>query len=227
MTSHASAVRRYFDTDDYLRNKCLLPIRARLVHELVGDIRNCQVLDLGGGDGTISRQFVANNRVTLVDLSAAMLDRARRTLGSRARYVQVDALRWRPDHLYDVVLCIGIVAHVESPTRLVAQLAAVTRPGGRCVIQVTDAGRPLGWMLSRYARVRRPHGYPLKRTTAKDLIEIAAAYQLDAVAERRYGLLIPGTGRLPPGLRTRLEERFASKPLSRIASDALILLERR
>jgi len=225
MTNHTSAVLDYFDTDAYLTDNPIVPIRARLVSELLADLRGGRVLDLGCGDGSISRPLLPN-RLTLVDFSEAMLERAKQTVGSTARYVQADALTWQPDGLYDAVLCIGLVAHVDSPTRLVEQAAAATRPGGRCVIQITDAGRPLGWLLTHYIRVRRRNVYRLNETSGRQLIEIAAGYRLKPVAERRYGLLIPGTGRLPDRWHAWLEERFASGVLSRLAAEVLVVFER-
>lgn len=219
-------VLEYFSTDAYLRRNPIVPIRARLVSELLADLQGARVLDLGCGDGSVSRLLLANNHLTLVDLSEAMLERARQAGGSTTRYVQADALTWRPDDTYDAVLCIGLVAHVDSPRRLLEQVAAAIRPGGRCVIQITDAGSCLGWLQTRYSRHRRREGYPLNEFTRQQLAVLAAEHELTPIADRRYGLLLPGTGHLPQRWQAWLEERFTSGALSLVSAEVLVVFKK-
>jgi SAM-dependent methyltransferase len=227
VAEHTSRVLDYFDTDAYLSGNPLVPIRARLVAELLHGLHGATVLDLGCGDGSISRPLLAGeNRLTLVDMSEAMLERARRATSGPARFVQADALTWTEDAVYDVVLCIGLVAHVESPAKLVERVAAATRPGGRCIVQITDGGRPHGWVLTRYARLRRREGYRLNELTGRELVDLAAERGLRPLAVRRYGLLIPLTGRLPYRMQSWLEERFSTGLLSRAAAELLVMFEK-
>jgi SAM-dependent methyltransferase len=227
VTDHTSAVLDYFDTDAYLIRNPIVPIRARLVSELLSGLRGGRVLDLGCGDGSVSRPLLANNNhLTLLDLSEAMLERAGHATGGMTRYLHADALTWRPDGFYDAVLCIGLVAHVDSPARLLEQAAGATRPGGRCIVQITDVGRPLGWLLTRYGRLRRREGYPLNELTGRQLVALAIQHDLRPVAACRYGLLVPLTGRLPYRGQAWLEERFASGLLSRAAAELLVVFEK-
>jgi SAM-dependent methyltransferase len=227
VAEHTSAVLDYFDTDAYLSGNPLVPIRARLVAELLHDLHGATVLDLGCGDGSISRPLLAGeNRLTLVDMSEAMLERARHATSGATRFVRANALTWTEDAVYDVVLCVGLVAHVESPSKLVERVAAATRPGGRCIVQITDGGRPLGWLLARYARLRRREGYRLNELTGSELVDLAAERGLRPLAARRYGLLIPLTGRLPYRVQSWLEERFSTGLLSRAAAELLVLFEK-
>jgi SAM-dependent methyltransferase len=214
-------VREFFETGAYLDRNPIISIRARHVADLLSDLHDGSVLDLGCGDGSLSR-LLAGNRVTLVDFSAAMLDRARQNV-PRARCVQADVLEWEPDRLYDAVLAVGLLAHVASPQLLLQKVAAALRPGGRCILQITDGGRPLGWVLTRYGRIRPRGGYRVNELTSRELTERAAAYGLTPVAARRYGLLLPGTGRLPYRWQAWIEDRFASGWLSRAAAEVLVM----
>jgi hypothetical protein len=62
--------------------------------------------------------------------------------------------------------------------------------------------------------------------TARDLIGLAERYQLKTAATRRYGLLLPSTGRLPYRWQLALERRFSAGPLSSVAADALIVFRK-
>ena len=77
--SRTANVKQFFDqTRCYLEKNVNIEIRKRIVRELVGDIRNSRILDLGCGDGSISLQFLnETNYISLVDLSPNMLAIAR------------------------------------------------------------------------------------------------------------------------------------------------------
>jgi ubiquinone/menaquinone biosynthesis C-methylase UbiE len=225
------SVREFFDSDAYLSRNPIVLIRARLVAELLTDLHGARVLDLGCGDGSVSLPLrVAGNDVTLVDFSEKMLRRAKHAAASpawgKAEYVHADVLDWEPEGVYEAVLCIGLLAHVSSPDRLVKRAATVTRPGGHCILQITDGGHPLGWLLTRYARVRKREGYRLNELTREKLVALAARYGLMPVETRRYGLLLPGTGWLPYRWQARLEDWVASGWLSHATAELLLVFER-
>jgi len=221
----------YFEDGAYLSGNPVVSIRAQLVSEFLSDLRNSEVLDLGCGDGSISRSLLdAGNRLTLVDFSDAMLRRARETeppgADGRVRYVNADILEWTVDRCYDAVLCIGVLAHVSSAARALEQAAAATKPGGRCLVQITDQGRPLGWLLTRYGRMRQREGYRLNELSGSALLALGATHGLAPIASRRYGFLVPPSGRLPYRWQTRLESRFAFTFLSRAAAELLVMFRK-
>jgi 2-polyprenyl-3-methyl-5-hydroxy-6-metoxy-1,4-benzoquinol methylase len=118
MPSKSAKVEAFFsDPDPYLRNNCAIAVRSTLVKDLLGEIRHSRILDLGCGDGSVSVHFLAQrNSVTMLDLSWAMLERARANTPpeyrSRVDYVNADLLDFEAERPYDVVLCIGVLAHV-------------------------------------------------------------------------------------------------------------------
>src|SRR5438552_742750 len=117
----ASQVKAFFEKPDlYLKSsRKNISVRTTIVKELLGDLSGFRVLDLGCGDGSISLQFLPDmESLTLVDLSSAMLERAVRATPieyrSRVQYVNLDLSDFHSTQKYDVVLCLGLLAHVES-----------------------------------------------------------------------------------------------------------------
>ncbi len=210
-----------WETGAYLERNPIISIRARHVAALLRDLHGGAVLDLGCADGSISQPLPAA-RLTLVDLSPAMLERARQNV-PWAECIQANVLEWKSDRLYDAVLAIGLFAHVSSPDLLLQKVVEALRPGGRCIVQITDGGTPLGWLHTRYARLRR---YKLNEFTSRELIVRASRYSLRPIAVRRYGFLFPGSGRLPYHWQLRIEGWFASGWLSQIGAESLILFRR-
>lgn len=114
--------------------------RARGLPASTGD-----ALDFGCGVGRLSRALAARvDRVTGVDVSASMLEEARR----RNRDVANLTFRLRgagdpaalgPD-AFDVVCCLLVLQHLPAASdieRHVAELVGVLRPGGAMFLQLT------------------------------------------------------------------------------------------
>lgn len=227
----SEAVRVFFESDEYLRGNPLIAIRARLVAELLAGIREGRILDLGCGDGGVSRPLLAcANRLTLVDFSPAMLDRARSATpaGAAAEFVSADVLEFIPAVPYDAVLCIGVLAHLPAVEPMIGRLAAALKPGGLCVVQLTDTGTLIGRARYTYLRLRsRSAPYRLNRLTYAGVVATARRHGLALRDQRRYALSLPGTGHLSPRHRLRLEAGFAARPsLARAGAEVLISFQR-
>ncbi len=99
-----------------------------------------QVLDVGTGTGAILKSFaVTGARVLALDHTQPMLVRARELCrGENLPGVDfcaggVENLPLR-DECFDVVNCAMVLHHVARPARAVAEMARVTRPGGRVTV---------------------------------------------------------------------------------------------
>lgn len=103
-----------------------------------------RVLDVGCGAGEVARQLAArvapDGDVVAVDISAVTVAiAAGRHDGGRVRYAvgDVAALDF-PDGTFDRVRTERVLQHVADPDGAVAELARVTRPGGRVCLIDTD-----------------------------------------------------------------------------------------
>ncbi len=93
------------------------------------------VLDVGTGPGVLLAEIAARRpdlELTGIDLSADMVEAARRNLGTRAtvQVADVTALPY-PDGSFDLVVSSLSLHHWDHPADAVPQLARVLRPGGR------------------------------------------------------------------------------------------------
>ena len=168
---HSQRVRGYFaEPDRYLGNDSRLRIRRLVCQQMVAGIDQSVILDIGCGDGSMSLPLLGpESHLTLLDFSASMLERAKRNiprgLEANVETVGGDIMEFAPDRRYTLVLCLGVLAHVPHVGEALAKIAALVRPGGHCLLQITDASRWLGRMNYAYydwrSRARPSDGYPL------------------------------------------------------------------
>src|SRR3979409_1657726 len=116
-------VRSVFDRRENYLDKRQLDIRLRTetAARLVEGKEYSNILDIGCGDGSISVPLLnARSRLTLLDISDAMLSRARSRvpteLISRATFVNQDFMEVPfEEKTFDLLICVGVLAHVASP----------------------------------------------------------------------------------------------------------------
>src|SRR5690606_9067491 len=111
--------------------------RLRLLKSTAADAPGDRILEVGCGAGHVLALF--DGERTGVDLSPAMLDRARARLGRRVRLVRGSALDLPlADDSFDVVLCTEVLEHVPDPGRAVAELLRVAAPGARVIVSIPN-----------------------------------------------------------------------------------------
>ena len=201
---------------------------------LLGELHHAAILDVGCGDGTISLQYLSpTNKITLVDLSPNMLERARlSTPASFARNVEYinDDFNNLSGTQFDVVICVGVLAHVDSVESAVAKVASLVKPGGHCVIQLTDCEKLVAKIERSYrSKVQklRSYRYSTNHTTPSQIMDIALSNSLDLLQQRRYSLLLPGMGKLPDGWLYRFQKLTLDAPLlSKHGSEVILHFEK-
>lgn len=127
---------RWWDPDGESRPlHDLNPVRAGYVADRV-NLRGAKVADVGCGGGLLSEALArAGAHVTGIDLGEKVIDVAR--LHLHESNLQVDyrvqssaELAASEPASFDAVCCMELIEHVPDPAALVADLAAMVKPGG-------------------------------------------------------------------------------------------------
>ncbi len=143
------AATQTWDPDRYARNARFVAELGMPVVELLEPRPGERVLDLGCGDGALTRKLVELGcEVVGVDASAAQVEAARK-LGLDARVMDGHALRF--DAEFDAVFSNAALHWMKRPAEVIAGVRRALRPGGRFVGEFGGAGN----VPSLHAALRR------------------------------------------------------------------------
>ncbi|MFZ0300332.1 MAG: class I SAM-dependent methyltransferase [Candidatus Sulfotelmatobacter sp.] len=207
MQNHTEHVRELFDNAEwYLKGwRHSIRIREETVRDLIRNRGYKRILDIGCGDGSISIPLLKPGvRLTLLDISGSMLANARHRvpagLESNVEFVNQDFLEASLPVGYDLILCIGVFAHVGSPSAVVEKIGSLLAPGGCVIAESTDPDHVVTRISRVYSRVREklttPATYQLKALSAEQVTEMFAGQRLELSAMYRYSLPLPGMTRV-------------------------------
>jgi phosphatidylethanolamine/phosphatidyl-N-methylethanolamine N-methyltransferase len=143
---------------DLIFGPTLHPGRVRAIQRM--DIRpGTRVLEVGVGTGINLLLYPHDCRVTGIDFSASMLERARERVFRKgvnnARLLQMDAQDLKfPDDTFDIVYAPYLISVVPDPVKVACEMRRVCRPGGRLIF-LNHFLSP-GFLLSRTERLISP-----------------------------------------------------------------------
>jgi ubiquinone/menaquinone biosynthesis C-methylase UbiE len=206
--------------------------RLTLTCELAGASAG-RLLDCGAGTGEITCALLKSGRfshATIVDISAAMLQRAKELVSSQItntelEFVHSDVFNFKPpDSAFDLILCLGLIAHVGRLHILLPHLKSMLAPGGRIILQTTLTDH-VGTRIVRALTARRElarRGYRISWFSQRNVADACNDAGLRIVEMRRHSLGILFGDRLWPWANFQLETRL-QKWTSRHGADAIYL----
>jgi 2-polyprenyl-3-methyl-5-hydroxy-6-metoxy-1,4-benzoquinol methylase len=204
-SARTSRVREFFDDETgYLSAPIVREVRRLALGALRLDVAGKRILDVGCGDASVSLPYASEAaELTLLDFSPVMLAAAARNAAAappgKVRIVEGDLMSSDLGGDYDLVLCLGVLAHLSSRESAMARLASLVREGGQLVIQINDCDAPLGllsWWLGRW-RAESRSGYAVQKLSGRAVASVGARHGLVKRASFGFSLLVPGMGRLP------------------------------
>jgi ubiquinone/menaquinone biosynthesis C-methylase UbiE len=146
--------------------------RLTLACELGGGSSG-RLLDCAAGTGEITCALLKSGKFShapVVDVSPAMLQSAKDLLTSQIKnveleFVQSDVFNFKPsDSRFDLILCLGLIAHTGRLDILLPHLRSMLTPGGRIILPATLTDhlgtRIVQALTSRSELARADSGFP-------------------------------------------------------------------
>jgi 2-polyprenyl-3-methyl-5-hydroxy-6-metoxy-1,4-benzoquinol methylase len=207
-------VKLFFNKLDYLKNSSdRILIRSNLVKNFLGELHGVNILDIGCGDGSLSLQFLNDsNHLTLIDISDKMLekvkDRVPSDLSDNIRIINDSFEAVNDEEQFDVIICVGVIAHVPVVEALFEKIAKVLKPNGILIIETTPNPYPIGKLLYPYYYLRsliagQLPKYNKNRLKVSELMSYASNMNLQHEKTVRYSFPLPGMSHWPQSLKLR------------------------
>jgi SAM-dependent methyltransferase len=205
--SKSNSVRSVFENSPhYLGNRRVdIRVRANVVKAFADMVQWERLMDVGCGDGSVSLPLLgAKSRATFLDLSSSMTERVRAKIPKmHVENVQVrneDFMAAAFESDFDLIVSVGVMAHVDSPEGFVSKIARLLRPGGHAIIEFTDC-RHIAGRLARFTsdlkELVAPPRYRTNRLSFREVSGIFKSQHLRLASVFRYATLpIPGIQRM-------------------------------
>jgi SAM-dependent methyltransferase len=101
---------------------------------------------------------------------------------------------------FDLVVTVGVMAHVDSPDAFLARIKSHLRPGGSLIIEFTDSRHFVGWFGRIWGRLKEvvaPARYPTNRLSFSSVTPLFERHNLRLVSVFRYSRIpVPGIDRM-------------------------------
>lgn len=196
MTDKSKLVKELFeDTALYLTFDYNLQIRKETVEAYTKSMSFHSVLDMPCGTGTISLPLLEKTeKLTLIDISSNMLSMAEGNIPQNYKHkvigINDDFFNLEiANNSYDLIICLGLLAHVNSPEQLLEKLSKILAPKGLLIIQNTDAAHFYSYLIRFYLILKNiifKQSYKLNKVKASLIKKKLTTNGLELIKSYRY-----------------------------------------
>ncbi len=233
----AESYSAFFDSETLSGAAVLFQLRRRLTIELLSGEKPRALLDIATGTGEITYAVAATfefDDLLLNDISPGMVRSCQRVFNARSlagniTWTNEDAfelLARQPPDRFDIILCLGLIAHTGRLQELLADIFTCLRPGGVLIVQSSLTDHLGVWITTLYARSPfRRMRHKVRAFSREEIVGAAAAAGFEFAEMRRYGFCLPFGDRILGRLNHRLEAAYAER-LRKRGGDALFKFRR-
>ena len=223
--------------------------RVELTKLAAQDCACCHLLECSSGTGEITREILLHNTVKyadIVDISPKMLVHTQQLINADTEisnhnltinnltinFIETDIFTFlkqaqTQNQFYDLVLCLGLIAHTGKLTELLQLIYPCLQPKGHILLQSSLLDH-WGFKLVRNltkAKYIRQKGYAITDFYLQDLVDTAQNCGFTVLNQHRFGFYFPFGDNLWKWGNFYLEksmEQIADK----IGSDVILVLEK-
>ena len=122
-------------------------LRLRALNDITGGIGGKQLVDVGCGGGIFAESAAnAGAVVCAADINEAAIQSAKQHSKSNANYQTANAADL-PKERFDIAVCFEVLEHSDSPAVLVADIAALVKPGGWLAFSTINRTRRAAFVM--------------------------------------------------------------------------------
>jgi ubiquinone/menaquinone biosynthesis C-methylase UbiE len=196
MTDKSKVVKELFEnTALYLTYDYNLQIRKETVEAFTSGMHFTHILDIPCGTGSMSIPLLDRaDKLSLIDISSNMLAIAQKNIpenylhktdATNADFFELNL----PENSYDLIICLGLLAHVNSPEQLITKITSLLKPGGMLILQNTNASHFYSHLIRLYLGLKNlihKQSYKLNKIPAAFIEKKLQENNLELIKCYRY-----------------------------------------
>lgn len=183
------AVSEFFNLNTYLENRFNIYLRKSIISGWISDdYTNAKILDIGCGDGSLSLPWIRKNEVVLMDTATQMLDLAKKQVDKlnaniQPKYLKQNILGYETDERFNLIFCVGVLAHVSSIDAVLKQICHLLAADGQVILQISNINH------FRYRRLKsgtNSYGYELNKISKNQFEDKLKSFGLKVLETKGY-----------------------------------------
>ena len=133
----------------------------------------------------------------MLDISSRMLTLAKKQAKiqnlNNIEYLQFSLDEFITEKKYDIIIAVGLLAHVPSVKKTMTKLGKLLEPDGNLIVQFSNYNS----LITKLNFLIKKRGYKINSITKNQMEQILVNNSLAITEYSQYSILFPGIGKLP------------------------------